>query len=306
MPETINASSFLHPIPPKVIQVAVKSILRQSTEITNLLADFLLKNSRPEVTDVLDVLNAGLGSRLLVVTENSIQLDADEYENVLSNSANHVSRMLYPENHLQQLMVYKMLQKEITQLSPQLRVAFSSAKIPVEELDSLLLKQPDVRTRKDADIEILQKDLISDIVNIMEISICNSLVSLFRIEINSTINNWIEELKSLDVSSDKNIVFTVLDEALEAMVLFLEQIGNYINQWLDNNNSSDFFCNSLFNTTNSSATSLERKRRDVEPTISNNILSNRLFFLLLAPLYAITFRFGIWFMYSYNLAIRFR
>lgn len=307
-PETIKASSFWHT---KLIQVAVKNILIQSNETINLLADLLLKNSQPEVTDVLDVLNAGLGSKLLVVAENSIQIDADEYENVLSNRANHVSRMLYPENHLQQIMVYKMLQKEITRISPQFRVAFFSAKIPVEELDSLLLEQPDVRTRRDVDIDILQKDLLSDVLNTIQGTICNLIVSKFRTGINSTINNWIEELKSLDVSTDENIVFTLLDEALEVMVLCIEQSWNYINQWLDNNNSSDFLCDSLLNTTNSSAISLERKRRDVEPTNSNNILSNRVFLLLLAPLYSITFRWGIvcflpGLFSSFNLAIRFR
>lgn len=298
MPENINDSSFLEPKPPKLLQIAIKDILIPSNKIANHLADLLLKNHQPKVVDVLDVFNAGFGSNLLVIAENNVQIDADEYEKLLLNSAKQVSRVLFPENRLKQLMAYNMFQKEITQQSPKFKVAFSAAKIPVDQLESLLPKQPVVPTRRDVDMAIVSKDLISDIVNSISLQICYGFVTTIKNEINSTITDWIQNLESLDSDDDENVVSSILAGSLKFVVVLIEQGWNYTNQWWDNNNYSDVLCNNALQVTNSSVVSSKRKRRDVE--ISNRIFSIRgIIWLLVSPLFNVTWRFFFLFQFAF-------
>lgn len=264
--EKIDSSSFLYAVPPKLLQLAVKNILIPSKQVAYDLGDLLLKNSQPEVADVLDVFNAAVGSNLLVVAENNIQIDADEFENALSNSAKHVSRVLYPDNKLQQLVAYKMFQKEIAQLSPQFKDAFSSAKVPVEQLESLLPKQAHVLGKRDVSLVLQQKNILDDLVDSVEKAVCNTLVAYITEVVDSTIADWIEELKSLDISTDSNLVSSVLAGCLQVVVFFTEQGLNCTDQWWDN--YSEGVCDSLLSYLNNNTSTSERKRRDVEVSIT--------------------------------------
>lgn len=288
--EKIDSSSFLYAVPPKLLQLAVKNILIPSKQVAYDLGDLLLKNSQPEVADVLDVFNAAVGSNLLVVAENNIQIDADEFENALSNSAKHVSRVLYPDNKLQQLVAYKMFQKEIAQLSPQFKDAFSSAKVPVEQLESLLPKQAHVLGKRDVSLVLQQKNILDDILDSVEKAICNTLVAYITEVVDSTIADWIEELQSLDISTDSNLVSSVLAGSLQVVVFFTEQGLNCTDQWWDN--YSEGVCDSLLSYLNNNTSTSERKRRDVEVSITqktNIFLSlftgvGGVIWLLVAPL----------------------
>lgn len=288
--EKIDSSSFLYAVPPKLLQLAVKNILIPSKQVAYDLGDLLLKNSQPEVTDVLDVFNAAVGSNLLVVAENNIQIDADEFENALSNSAKHVSRVLYPDNKLQQLVAYKMFQKEIAQLSPQFKDAFSSAKVPVEQLESLLPKQAHVLGKRDVSLVLQQKNILDDILDSVEKAICNTVVAYITEVVDSTIADWIEELQSLDISTDSNLVSSVLAGSLQVVVFFTEQGLNCTDQWWDT--YSEGVCDSLLSYLNNNTSTSERKRRDVEISITqktNIFLSlftgvGGVIWLLVAPL----------------------
>lgn len=269
MSEKNDSASFLTTLPPKILQLAVKNILVPSKQVANDLADLLLKNSQPEVTDILDVLNAGVGSNLLVVVENNIQIDADEFENVLSNSAKHLSSVLYPDNQLQQLVAYKMFQKEIAQLSPQFKVAFSSAKVPVEQLESLLPKQHHVLGKRDVSLALQQKSILDTIINSVYYSVCDSLVESITEVVDSTITDWIEDLESLDMSTDGSFFSSVLAGCLQVVFFFTEQGLNCTDQWWDN--YSGGVCDSLLTVLTSSSS--ERKRRDLETISPKFVLS---------------------------------
>lgn len=313
--EKIDPSSFLYAVPPKLLQLAVKNILIPSKQVAYDLGDLLLKNSQPEVTDVLDVFNAAVGSNLLVVAENNIQIDADEFENALSNSAKHVSRVLYPDNKLQQLVAYKMFQKEIAQLSPQFKDAFSSAKVPVEQLESLLPKQPHALGKRDVSLVLQQKNLFDDILYEVERAFCNTLVAEITTVVDSTIADWINNLKSLDISTDDSNVFSsVLAGSLQVVVFFTEQGLNCTDQWWDN--YSGGVCDSLLSYLNNNTSTSERKRRDVEVSITqktNMFLSlftgvGGVIWVLVAPLINFVAKLAVsWlaslFVYSVNIII---
>jgi len=236
-----------------VVNEVLDIVLRSPEQALISVADLLERNSKPEVSEVLDAFNAGLGSRLLVINGDYVQLDAYSFEGILSENARSLATTLYPKDYFQQLILNALLQKEITDVSQRVRPTIEEARIPVQSFTALLSSQEEAGFSRNAAV-IRPRDLVSDIVATVQITICDVFVSNIYNQVNTTVTNVLTFLNGITLSSDNNPIQSIISAAIDLVESAISTLNNLLS------GLSSGICTAVFSPNNTAAA---RKRRDL-------------------------------------------
>lgn len=231
----------------EILKFILKSPERAEQAISNV-ASLLSRQSKPEVSEVLEAFNAGLGSNLLSVEEGYVQLSADELESILSNSAKALSETLYPQDYFSQIVTFGMFQTKIKDFSQQIRPITDETKIPVETFEAVLSSHA-ISKRDVAGLQ--QRDLVSDLIASVQTTVCESLVSAVYTQISTILDAVQEFLSSITVSSDSDVVSTFISSIVNILTQVVDYVDDLIQSYASN------VCTNLLTSVSS------RRRRDL-------------------------------------------
>ncbi|CAG9770715.1 unnamed protein product [Ceutorhynchus assimilis] len=213
------------------------SLFFQSTSQAIENVDNLLTRSAVlNVPDLISTFNTGLSYNLLVVNEGFVKVDPAVLEKALLNLAKEVTKILFPNDKVQQLMTYLVLQKQIKDTIKQLPPVIEQSKIPVGVLSGAV-SAPKVQPK-------------AGFLTGLQYEICNATMNHVSTLIGTAINKAETQLSSISVAGSTNAVLTTL-------VGFLLSLASHALSLVESLNESvgSILCDTLLGSS--------RRRRDV-------------------------------------------
>lgn len=236
---------------PEVQEEILKLILKspeQAEQAINNVASLLSRQGKPEVSEVLEAFNAGLGSDILHVEEGYVELSVDALQSILTNSAKTLSETLYPKDYFSQIITFGMFQTKIKDFSEKIRPITDDTKIPVETFEAVLSFHA-ISKRDVAGLQ--QRDLVSDLIASVETTICESLVSAVITQISTILDAVQEFLSSITVSSGSDVVSIFITSVVNILTQVVDYVDDLIQTYATN------LCTDLSTSVSS------RRRRDL-------------------------------------------
>jgi hypothetical protein len=212
----------------------------------------LAAKGNPEVYEVLDIFNTGFGVKLLIINGENVQVDPSAYQRLLSNQAMSLAKSVFPNNILQQLVVYGASQRQIQKTCQAIRPDIESRTVPLEKMTALIASNGHKIAKRS-----LEKDVLSDVIAAVESTVCNTLVDYAFTQLNNTLTSVTNFLDTITLSSGDNVLVALISFALD----YVEQVIEGFREIAESLTSS--ICSELFDSSSDS-----RKRRDVDTELA--------------------------------------